>query len=111
DYGVWVDETGTDWSYQNIKPFADQINRDFNIHARPDVLITPLDHLFRDTAQSMGYSAVDATIAKKNCLLSGYCDGINHCRYDARQGSQPGLRRLGGHPGIVCRSPHRGAPL
>jgi choline dehydrogenase-like flavoprotein len=87
DYGVWVDETGTDWSYQNVKPFADQINRDFNIHVRPDVLITPLDHLFRDTAQSMGYPAVDATIAKQNCLLTGYCDGTNHCKYDARQGS------------------------
>jgi choline dehydrogenase-like flavoprotein len=87
DFDVWVDETGADWSYQNLKPFADQITRDFNIHARPKELLSRLDHLVRDAAQSMGYQPHDATIAKKNCLLSGYCDGTNMCKYDARQGS------------------------
>jgi len=87
DYRVWVEETGADWSYQNLKPFADQINRDFNIHTRPEALLTRLDHLVGDTAPTMGYPTQDVTIAKRNCLLSGYCDGINHCKYDARMGS------------------------
>ena len=87
DYLSWVRETGSDWSYQNLKPFGEQIHRDFNIHARPDEDLTLLDHLFRDTSQSMGYHPYEATIAKKNCLVSGYCDGTNMCKYDARQGS------------------------
>ncbi len=87
DFQVWAEETGADLGYQTLKPFAEQITRDFNIHARPEAMMTRADHLFRDAAQSMGYSPVDATIAKKNCLLSGYCDGPNMCRYDARQGS------------------------
>ncbi len=87
DYKVWEEETGVDWSYQNLKPFADQVNRDLNIHVRPDALLCRLDHLFRDAAQSLGYQPVENTIAKKNCLLCGYCDGQNMCKYDARQGS------------------------
>jgi choline dehydrogenase-like flavoprotein len=87
DYDVWVDETGADWSYQNLKPFGEQIHRDFNIHVRSQEFWTRLDYLFRDAAQGMGYQLYDATLAKKNCLWSGYCDGINHCKYDARQGS------------------------
>ena len=87
DYLSWVSETGSDWSYQNLRPYAEQIHRDFNIHARPEEELCRLDFLFRDTAQSMGYHAHEATIAKRNCLLSGYCDGTNMCKYDARQGS------------------------
>ncbi|MBI2821415.1 MAG: GMC family oxidoreductase N-terminal domain-containing protein, partial [Acidobacteria bacterium] len=87
DYGVWVDETGADWSYQNMKPFADQITRDLHIHSRPEAELTRLDKLYRDAAKAMGYAPVDCTIAKRNCLVTGYCDGANMCRYDARQGS------------------------
>ena len=87
DYDTWVDETGADWSYQNLKPFGEQIHRDFNIHARPQQFWARLDYLFRDAALGMGYELYDATFAKKNCLWSGYCDGVNMCKYDARQGS------------------------
>jgi choline dehydrogenase-like flavoprotein len=87
DFDVWVDETGADWSYQNLKPFGEQIHRDFNIHVRPDDALCRLDYLYRDAARSMGYHPYECTIAKRNCLLSGYCDGINMCKYDARQGS------------------------
>ena len=54
DYLSWVRETGSDWSYQNLKPFGEQIHRDFNIHARPEEELTLLDRPFRDTSQSMG---------------------------------------------------------
>lgn len=87
DYEVWVNETGADWSYRNFKPFADEITRAMNIHAKPDALLCRLDHLVRDAAQSIGYPVVPITIAKKNCLLTGYCDGVNSCKYDARMGS------------------------
>ena len=86
DYEVWVKETGTDWTYQNFKPAADEINRMFNIHAKPPELLCRLDHLFRDAARAMGYRPDDATIARKNCLYCGYCDGTNLCKYDARMG-------------------------
>lgn len=87
DFQVWEEETGANLGYQTMKPFAEQITHDFNIHARPAALLTRIDHLFRDMAVSMGYTTQDATVAKRNCLLSGYCDGPNMCRYDARQGS------------------------
>ncbi|MEE8348935.1 MAG: GMC family oxidoreductase N-terminal domain-containing protein, partial [Acidobacteriota bacterium] len=53
----------------------------------PRELWSRLDHLFQDAALAEGYALHDATFAKKNCLWSGYCDGINLCKYDARQGS------------------------
>jgi len=87
DYQVWVNETGTDWTHQNVQPFAEQINRDFNIHARPEAMWTRLDYMLRDSARALGYEPHDAKLAKRNCLYSGFCDGVNMCRYDARQGS------------------------
>ncbi|MBI2822371.1 MAG: GMC family oxidoreductase [Acidobacteria bacterium] len=87
DFALWVEETGVDWSYQNLKAAADEVNRTFNIHAKPEALLTRCDRLFRDAVRQMGYEVHDQTIAKKNCLYSGYCDGVNKCRYDARQGS------------------------
>ncbi len=87
DYDIWVDETGSDWSYQNVGPFAEEIHRVFNIHAKPEALLCHGDRLFRDAGRSMGDSMYEATIAKKNCIYSGYCDGINKCKYDARMGS------------------------
>lgn len=87
DYDVWVGQTGTDWNYQNVGPFGEEINRAFNIHAKPEALLCRGDRLFRDAGRSMGYKMYEATLAKKNCIYSGYCDGINKCKYDARMGS------------------------
>ncbi|MBI2822806.1 MAG: GMC family oxidoreductase [Acidobacteria bacterium] len=87
DYSVWVEETGVDWTYPNVKSAGDEIKRTFNLHQKPDTLLTRLDRMFKDTAKAQGFEIHDATIAKKNCLYSGYCDGVNMCRYDARMGS------------------------
>ena len=65
DFQVWEEETGANLGYQTMKPFAEQITHDFNIHARPAALLTRIDHLFRDMAVSMGYTAQDATVAKR----------------------------------------------
>ncbi len=87
DYEVWVNETGADWSYQNLKPFGEMIHRDFNIHARPKEMWVRMDYMLQDAARAIGYEPHDATLAKRNCLFTGYCDGTNMCKYDARQGS------------------------
>jgi len=87
DMQVWEEETGADWGPAILKPFGEQVHRDFNIHVRPPETLCRLDHLVRDAAVSSGYELADFPIAKRNCLLSGYCDGVNMCRYDARQGS------------------------
>lgn len=87
DLQVWEEETGADWGPSILKPFGEQIHRDFNIHVRPPETLCRLDHLVRDAANSSGYELSDFPIAKQNCLLSGYCDGVNMCKYDARQGS------------------------
>ncbi len=87
DYEVWERETGADWTYQNLKAASEEVKRTFNIHQKPDALLGRLDHMFRDTAQAMGYRPYDATIAKKNCLGSSFCDGTNMCKYDAKMGS------------------------
>jgi len=87
DMRVWEEETGADWGPGILKPYNEQIHRDFNIHVRPPATLCRLDHLVRDAALSSGYELSDYPIAKKNCLLSGYCDGVNMCKYDARQGS------------------------
>ena len=83
DYQVWSDETGLDLSYRNLRYAAEETERAFNIHPKPD-------RLFRDSARALGIEVKPAKIAKQNCLWCGYCDGINMCKYDARGGSFTG---------------------
>ncbi len=71
DLQVWEEETGADWGPSILKPFGEQIHRDFNIHVRPPETLCRLDHLVRDAANSSGYELSDFPIAKQNCLLSG----------------------------------------
>jgi choline dehydrogenase-like flavoprotein len=87
DYDVWAEATDRDWTREEVGPFAEEITRAFNIHAKPEELLCRGDRLFREAGQSMGYEMHPATIAKRNCLYSGYCDGFNYCKYDARLGS------------------------
>lgn len=90
DYQVWSDETGLDLSYQNLRYAAEETERAFNIHPKPDGLLRDGDRLFRDSARALGMEVNPAKIAKQNCLWCGYCDGINMCKYDARGGSFTG---------------------
>ena len=90
DYQVWSDETGLDLSYQNLKYAAEETERAFNIHTKPDGLLRVGDRLFRDSARALGIEVHPAKIAKQNCLWCGYCDGVNMCKYDARGGSFTG---------------------
>ena len=90
DYQVWSDETGLDLSYQNLKYAAEETERAFNIHTKPDGLLRVGDRLFRDSARALGIEVNPAKIAKQNCLWCGYCDGVNMCKYDARGGSFTG---------------------
>lgn len=87
DFDSWVGDSGVDWTYRNLKAAADEVNFTFNIHPKPEAVWNRCDYLFRDAARSMGYEVDYITLAKKNCLYSGYCDGVNKCKYDARQGS------------------------
>ena len=90
DYQVWSDETGLDLSYQNLKYAAEETDRAFNIHPKPDGLLWDGDRLFRDSARALGLKVKPAQIAKQNCLWCGYCHGVNMRKYDARGGSFTG---------------------
>ncbi|MDA2933811.1 GMC family oxidoreductase, partial [Acidobacteria bacterium AH-259-D05] len=87
DYLSWQRETGVDWSEGNMKAAAREIARTFNIHERPDQLLTKFDLDFREAGRQVGFEVSPTTVAKKNCLYSGFCDGQNMCKYDARAGS------------------------
>jgi len=87
DYLAWQRETGVDWTEPAMKAAADEIVKNFNIHERPDALLPKFDLDFREAGRRLGLQVSPTTVAKKNCLYSGYCDGSNMCKYDARGGS------------------------
>jgi choline dehydrogenase-like flavoprotein len=84
DYGAYAEETGVDWTAEKLRPASQEIQRLFNIHGRPESLLTPGDLLFRDSARALGYNVIPLTLAKRNCIGCGFC-GF-HCKYDAKMG-------------------------
>lgn len=86
DYEAWADETGVDWTAAKYRAAGEEIRALFNIHARPASLLTRGDTLFRDAAAGLGYKILDATLAKKNCIRCGFCNGADMCKYDAKMG-------------------------
>jgi len=88
DYRAWSEiHDLKDWTPANFKEAADEVVEMFNIHSRPDQLLTRGDLLYRDTAKSLGFNVVDSQVAKKNCLYCWGCEGSNFCKYDSRRGS------------------------
>ncbi|MGE4657832.1 MAG: GMC family oxidoreductase [Gammaproteobacteria bacterium] len=87
DYLAWQAETGVDWSEANMKGAAQEIVRMFNIHERPRQLLDEFSLGFGQAGRDLGYEVSPTPVAKQNCLLSGFCDSINMCKYDARGGS------------------------
>ncbi|MCZ6876851.1 MAG: GMC family oxidoreductase [Acidobacteria bacterium] len=87
DYLAWQRETGVDWTQGNMASAAEEIVRTFNIHPRPDELLPKFDLDFREAGTALGFEVSPTTVSKRKCLYSGYCDGQNMCKYDARAGS------------------------
>ena len=87
DYMAWQQETGVDWTEANFRASAQEIVEMFNIHDRPEELLTKFDLDFRQAGNDLGLEVSTSSVAKQNCLLSGFCDAINMCKYDARSGS------------------------
>ncbi|MBI2821902.1 MAG: GMC family oxidoreductase [Acidobacteria bacterium] len=86
DYEAWAEETGVDWTAEKVRPASEEIRTLFNIHARPESMLTRGDLLFRDTVKTLGYKIIEATLAKKNCIRCGFCNGADMCKYDAKMG-------------------------
>ena len=84
DYGAYAEETGVDWTPEKLRPAAQEIERLFNIHARPEALLARGDRLFRDSAKALGYDVIPLTLAKRNCIGCGFCG--YYCKYDAKPG-------------------------
>ena len=84
DYGAYAEETGVDWTPEKLRPAAQEIERLFNIHARPESLLARGDLLFRDSAKALGYDVIPLTLAKRNCIGCGFCG--YYCKYDAKPG-------------------------
>jgi choline dehydrogenase-like flavoprotein len=88
DYIAWQQETGVDWTEANFKSASDEIESNFNIHERPDELLTKFELDLRAAGNQLGLQVSPTTMAKHNCLLSGFCAWATHmCKYDARRGS------------------------
>jgi choline dehydrogenase-like flavoprotein len=83
DYRHWVAE-GTDWTEENCREAAAEVERMYNLHAEPDAVLSKGSLLFRDTARVMGREVHPALVARKNCLYCGYCEGGYFCRYDSK---------------------------
>lgn len=86
DYEAWAAETGVDWTADKCRAAGEEIRTLFNIHGRPQPMLTRGDFLFRDTTLALGHRLLEKPVAKKNCLLCGFCNGSDMCRYDAKMG-------------------------
>ncbi len=86
DYEAWVEETGVDWTAQKFRSASEEIRTLFNIHARPQSMDSEGQALFRDSAAALGHKLIEATVAKRNCIVCGYCNGGDMCKYDAKMG-------------------------
>lgn len=84
DYVHWENETGVDWTEQNMKDAVAEIRREFNVHQFPDRVDTPGNRLFFDVARQMGYDPRRQSSARKNCIYCGFCSSPIMCKYDSR---------------------------
>jgi choline dehydrogenase-like flavoprotein len=87
DYLAWQRETGVDWTEANMKAAAQEIVRMFSVHERPPELLDQFCLDFGQAARDLGFEVTPTVMAKRNCLLSGFCDRIDMCKYDAKGGS------------------------
>jgi choline dehydrogenase-like flavoprotein len=87
DYLHWQEETGVDWTSDNLQDAVEETRREFNIHEYPEVVNTRGNRLFSQVAKRMGHEPFRQQGARRNCLYCGFCAGAHMCRYDARSSS------------------------
>jgi len=83
DYKHWVAE-GTDWSEENCREAAAEVEKIYNIHSEPDSALSKGCLMFRDAARALGREVHPALVARRNCLYCGFCEGGYFCRYDSK---------------------------
>ncbi|MBI2819846.1 MAG: GMC family oxidoreductase [Acidobacteria bacterium] len=85
DYEWWVQETGVDWTKENMKGAVQETLRMFHSHTVPDKILNEYHFRFRDVAHAMGYQTQKMLIHKKNCIMCGtHVESMPACRYDAK---------------------------
>jgi choline dehydrogenase-like flavoprotein len=84
DYLHWQQETGVDWTQNNLRSAVSEIRREFNIHVYPEAIDTPGNKLFFDVASSLGYSPERIEVARHNCVYCDFCAPPMMCKYDSR---------------------------
>ena len=88
DHRAWQNETGLDWTEQNLESSVEEIKKQFHVHKQPEGAWTAGHRLFRQAAGDLGYTVHTLRSATKNCLYCGFCgDGRNMCKYDAKMSS------------------------
>ncbi|MCH8016502.1 MAG: GMC family oxidoreductase [Acidobacteria bacterium] len=84
DYLHWQQETGVDWTEDNLVPAVSEIRREFNVHPMPEDINTPGNRLFFDVASKLGYTPERTVVARRNCVYCGFCVPPMMCKYDSR---------------------------
>lgn len=84
DYVHWQDETGVDWTPENLRAAVEETRLAFNIHEYPEEVNTRGNRLFFEVAKRLGYEPHRQEGAKRNCIYCGFCAGAHMCKYDSR---------------------------
>ena len=84
DYLHWQEETGVDWTEENLREAVEETRREFNVHPYPDEANTRGNRLFYRVAKQMGYDPQRQEGARRNCIYCGFCSGGHMCKYEAR---------------------------
>jgi choline dehydrogenase-like flavoprotein len=84
DYVHWQEETGLDWTPENLREGVEETRREFNVHAYPEEVNTRGNRLFYEVATQMGYKPQRQEGARRNCIFCGFCAGGHMCKYEAR---------------------------
>lgn len=87
DYEEWQEETGTDWSKENMSSAVEEARRVFNVEFPPEQTLSNrrASELFKQAAESMGYEVRPGhSRAVKNCIFCGHCAERQICKYDSK---------------------------
>lgn len=88
DYLRWQNETGVDWTKDNLKEAVTEITEMYNYHQAPDATLGQGNLLFREAAREQGYTVTRFPMARTNCIYCGYCGSAYMCKYDSKSSSR-----------------------
>ncbi|CAN5774145.1 hypothetical protein BH18ACI4_BH18ACI4_00480 [soil metagenome] len=88
DYAEWQEETGIDWTKENLRSAVEEAQRVFNVSLQPEETLSNRrgSELFKTTAEAMGHEVRPGhSRAVKNCIFCGHCADRQICKYDSKQ--------------------------